>query len=185
LRETARDDLDAIADMLGQEDFFKRKADLNTRRSSVEARVAEAVRAMTKAQSERILAAEGELSLLSEWTELTAEEQAGALTEIQALSIEAAPDMAGLKRLVARQFDIEATITETKAKVVKAGRARRQPPPVGGVEPAAPGSGKGRRTVSLPARIATLAELDALIRMLSELRPELSHTNLDLIVAGN
>jgi hypothetical protein len=179
LREAVREETDAVADMLVQDDFFKHKADLSTRRTTIEARVAEAVTAMRKTQSERILAVEGELSLLSEWVELTAEEQAGALADVGALSIEVLPDMAGLKRLISRQFDIEATITETKVKVVKEGRARRQPltPPAG--------TGKGRKTVSLPARIGTMLELDELIRKLSELRIELPHTDLEIIVVGN
>jgi len=66
LREVAREDLDAVTDMLSQEDFFKRKADLSTRRTAIEGRVGNAVAAMRATQSEKILAAEGELSLLPE-----------------------------------------------------------------------------------------------------------------------
>ena len=179
LREAAREDLEGVADVLSQEDFFKRKADLSTRRTTIEGRVADGVRAMHAAQADRIQAAEAELSLLSEWAELTTEEQAGTLTEIQALSIDVPADIAGLKRLVSRQFDIEAIIAETKSKVAQEGKARRQPPP------SPPGfREKGRKIVSLPARIETVAELDALIRTLSELRRELSDNELDLVVKG-
>ena len=38
---------------------------------------------MRKAQSERVFATEGELALLPEWAELTGEEQAGILGDIQ------------------------------------------------------------------------------------------------------
>jgi hypothetical protein len=169
------------------EDFFKRKADLSTRRTAIEGRVGNAVAAMRVTQSEKILAAEGELSLLPEWAELTAEEQAGALAQIQALSIDVTSDMAGLKRLVSRQFDIETTISEIKENVVKEGKARRQPrtyafppnePPTGMTE-------KRRKTINLPARIGTVAELDALIHTLSDLRHELSSVDLDLVVKGD
>ena len=178
LREEVREDLDAVADMLAQDDFFKRKADLSTRRTTIEARVADAVAAMRKAQSESILAAEGELSRLSDWTELTAEEQAKTLAEIQALSIDVAPDMVGLKRLLSRQFDIDTTIAKTRAKVIEEGRARRQKRFVSTME-------KERRIVFLPARIGTLTELDELIRTLSALRPELTDTDLELMVEAN
>ena len=176
LREAARDDLDAVADMLTQDDFFKRKADLSTRRTAIEGRVAEAVSAMRAAQTERINAAEGELSLLPEWTEITAEEQTNALTEIQSMSIEVPSDIAGFKRLISRQFDIEATIAEIKSRVVKEGKARRQPPnfPIPPGQPPSAGEREGRKIVHLPARIGTVAELDALIRTLSDLRRELS-----------
>jgi hypothetical protein len=183
LREAVREDLHSVAGILSQDDFFKRKADLSTRRTTIEARVADAVTAMRKAQSERILAAEGEMSLLPEWTELTAEERVGALADIRDLAIEVPSNMVGLKRLIARQFDIEATVAETKAKVVREGKARRQPTiPPGVSEPPARGMEKARKTVPLPARIGTVAELDDLIRMLRELRPELSHTDVDFIV---
>ncbi|MBJ6127399.1 BREX system P-loop protein BrxC [Microvirga splendida] len=187
LREAARDDLEAVADMLGQDDFFKRKADLSTRRTAIEGRVAEAVAAMRTTQADRILAAESELSLLSEWTELTAEEQAGALSEIQALSIEVTHDMAGLKRLVSRQFDIDATIADIKAKVIKEGKTRRQPTtyPVPPTSPPGEMREKGRKTFPLPARIGTVAELDTLVRALSELRHELLNNEFDLVVKGD
>ncbi|CAG4901729.1 unnamed protein product, partial [Acidocella sp. C78] len=187
LRDATRDDLEAVADMLAQEDFFKRKADLSTRRTAIETQVANAVEHMRSAQAERILAAEGELSLLSEWSELTAEEQAGTLAEIQALASKVSTDMAGLKRLVSCQFDIEATITEMKAKVAQIGKARRQPPPYPTPQPT-PSSGmhdRGRKTVSLPSQIGNLDELDALIRTLSALRRDLMSNTIDLVVKGD
>lgn len=187
LRDATRDDLEAVADMLAQEDFFKRKADLSSRRTAIETQVASAVERMRSAQAERILAAEGELSLLSEWSELTAEEQAGTLAEIQALASKVSTDMAGLKRLVSCQFDIEATITEMKAKVAQIGKARRQPPPYPMPQPT-PSSGmhdRGRKTVSLPSHIGNLDELDALIRTLSALRQDLMSNTIDLVVKGD
>ncbi len=187
LREAAREDLDAVTDILAQEDFFKRKADLNTRRTAIEGRVANAVVDMRQGQAKRLSDAESELSLLSEWTELTAEEQAGALEDIQTLSIEVTPDIAGLKRLVSRQFDIGATISETKENIVKEGKSRRQSPtyPIAPNDPSTGMREKGRKTVPLPARIETVAELDALIRTLSDLRRELSHHDLELVVEGS
>ncbi|MGY8704587.1 BREX system P-loop protein BrxC [Bradyrhizobium sp. 18BD] len=187
LREAAGEDLVAVADILAHDDFFKRKADLNTRRTTIEARVAEAVTAMHAAQAERLLAAESELALIPEWSEFTAEEQAGTLGKIQALSVEVMPDIAGVQKLVARQFDIEGTIAETKVKVVQEGKARRQQvlypktssTPVQGVQE------KRKKTITIPARIGTPAELDALIRTLSDLRRELLDIDLDFVVQEN
>lgn len=185
LREAAREDLEAVADVLAQEDFFKRKADLSTRRTAIEGHVAVAVDDMRQAQAEKIRAAETELSLLPEWLDLTAEEQGNTLAEIQGLSIEASRDMAGLKRLIARQFDIDSLIAETKAKVVKESKARR----AATYPPAQPVTGgvlreKPRKAIEVPARIESVADLDALIRTLSLLRHELSTTDLEFILKG-
>jgi hypothetical protein len=185
LRDAAREDLDAAVDILTQEDFFRRRADLSTRRTGIESRVANAVADMQQAQAKRMREAEGELALLSEWSELTAEEQTETLAEIQSPSIQVPPDIAGLKRLVSRQFDIDAIIAETKAKVVKEGKTRRHATPVPSPIPAGGMRDKGQKTISLPARIRTVAELDALIRTLSDLRHEISNNVLDLVVKGD
>ena len=184
LREAARDDLEAVDSILAQDDFFKRAADLNTCRTAMEGQVTKAVSAMQSAQIEKINAAEGELSLLPEWDELTAEEQSNALAEIQTQSVVVTPDSAGLKKLLARQFDIENTIAEIKKNVVKQGKTRSQqqayPPPPD--TPQTSAKEKGKKTVPLPAHIGTVAELDALIHTLTILRPELSKVDLELIV---
>ncbi len=182
LREAARDDLEAVADILGQDDFLKRKADLSTRRTAIEARVTAAAAAMQDAQANRIRAAESELALLPEWAEFTAAEQAGTLDEIQKLALQATPDMAGLKRLLSRQFDIETTIAETRAKIVKDGKVRRQPPIPPHTQKPSGMSDKVRKTVLFPAQIDNVADLDSLIRTLADLRRELAFSDFDLVL---
>jgi hypothetical protein len=187
LRDGAREDLDAVADILAQDDFFKRKADLATRKTAIEARVAEAVATMRATQSERLLAVESEMALIPEWSEFTAEEKTGTLAKIQTLSVVVPADISGVRKLVALQFDIEGTIADTKAKVVQEGKARRQkvlyPNPLN--TPVQSAREKFRKTITIPARIGTLAELDALIGALTELRPELPDNDFDFVVQGN
>jgi len=69
--------------------------------------------------------------------------------------------------------------------VVKESKARR----AAAYPPAQPVPGgvlreKSRRTIEMPARIESLADLDALIRTLSQLRHELSTTDLDFVLKG-
>ncbi|MFM9735737.1 hypothetical protein, partial [Streptomyces niveiscabiei] len=61
LRDDVRDDLDLISQRLAQEDFHKHKADLATRLTALEARIAEAVRALVDTQKERLRDAERDL----------------------------------------------------------------------------------------------------------------------------
>ena len=187
LHDAARDDLDAVSDLLSQEEFFKRRTDLNTKKTAIEACVGEAVTKMVKAQSDRIRAAEGELSLLPGWAELTKEEQNGALADIQALAITVSADMAGMKRLLSRQFDIDSTIAATKENVIREGKERRSVPVYSSGDGLKPSDMREnpRRAVSLPARITTPAELDALIETLLALRRELSLGEIEFVVSGS
>jgi hypothetical protein len=91
--------------------------------------------------------------------------------------------VAGLKKLIARQFDIDQTIADLKTRIVRDARARRQRE-----HEAETGGGfreqteKTRRPLPVPARIATAAELDALIRRLQALRIDLAYTEFDIVI---
>jgi hypothetical protein len=201
LRENVQGEMEAVTDLLAREDFFKYRPDLNTCLTAIEGRVASAADSMGKAQAERLLAAETELSLLPEWDEFTAEEQASTLSDIQRQAISVTADIAGFQRLIARHFDIESTIAETKAQIVKEGRARRfqnssayptpSGPTVNGgfVEDQSPSPTirpevRGRRQVSLPATIGSVSDLDNLIATLYALRRVLADSDIDLVLKG-
>jgi hypothetical protein len=93
--------------------------------------------------------------------------------------------VAGLKKLIARQFDIDQTIADLKGRIVRDARARAQREHEaetgagGGFREAAT---KTRRPLAIPARIATAAELDALIRRLHSLRIDLAYTEFDIVI---
>jgi hypothetical protein len=183
LRESVREDLETVADRLAQDDFVRHKADLASGLTTLSARVADAVRAMARAQAQRLRDAEQDLELLPEWSAFTAEEQSNALAELQAPAATVGEGVAGLKKMIARQYDIEQTITDLKTRVVRDAHARllreREAVAGGGFrEPAE----KARRPLPVPARIATAAELDALIRRLQALRIDLPYTEFDIVI---
>lgn len=188
LRDDVGEDLDLIGQRLAQKDFHKHKADLQTKLTSLESRIAAAVRAMVAAQKDRLLDAERDLGLLPEWGEFTQDEQAGMLNRLQAMAIAVPDDLAGLKRLLSRQFDIESTITQLKDTIVRDGRERRRererppaptlPPPAGGGLEEVPV--KRTKVLALPRRIVTTAQLDELIYRLQELRAEIGSAEFDV-----
>jgi hypothetical protein len=181
LRNAVREDLETVSDRLGQDDFVRYRADLESTLTSLSSRVAETVRVMATAQAQRVRDAEQDLELLPEWSVFTAEEQGNALTDLQRMVVTVGEDVAGLKKLIARQYDIEQTIADLKARIVQDARARRQreAEPAGGFrEPTT----KTRRPLLVPARIATGAELEALIRRLQTLRVELATTEFDVVI---
>jgi hypothetical protein len=183
LREAVREDLEAVADRLGQDDFVRHRADLGSTLTALSARVAETVRATAKSQEQRLRDAEQDLQLLPEWSAFTAEEQSNALAELQRLAITVDESVAGLKKLIARQFDVEQTIADLKARIVQDAHARaqreREAETAGGFREA---TAKTRRRLSVPARIVTAAELDTLIRELQGLRIDIAYTEFDIVI---
>jgi hypothetical protein len=190
LARAAREELDAVADKLAGEDFITHGADLATALTGLEARVAETVRHMTQAQAQRLREADQDLNLIPEWSLFTVEEQSNALAELERLPVAASEDVAGLKKLIARQYDIETTVSALKTRIVADARARQ----LREREAAAASSGTAsggvlrnpppRRTLTVPARIATVADLDALVRRLQAMRAELAFVEYDLVIGG-
>jgi hypothetical protein len=183
LRASVRVDLETVADRLGQDDFIRHRADLGSGLTTLSARLGDAVRVMAKAQAQRLRDAEQDLCLIPEWSAFTAEEQSNTLAELQHLVVTVDEDVAGLKRLVARQFDIDQTIADLRGRIVHEARARAQreheAETGGGLRGAAT---KIRRPLAIPARIATVTELDALIRRLHSLRIDLAYTEFDIVI---
>lgn len=185
LKKDIREDLALIGQRLAQKDFHKHKADLATKLTALEARIAEAVRALATTQRERLRDAERDLRLVPEWTEFTQDEQAGMLNRLQAMAITVEETLAGLMRLLSRQFDIEVTIGQLKETIVQDGSDRRRkrerppaPPPGGDRIEDAPV--KRTRVLALPRRIANAAQLDALIHQLQELRADIGSAEFDV-----
>ena len=182
LRQAVQEDIDLIGQQLAQRDFHKHKADLATRLTAMEARIAEAVRAMRIAQKERLRDTERDLRLLPEWSEFTQDEQSGLLNQLQSMEITVNEDLAGLKRLIAQQVDIEATVGEMKNPIVRDGRSRQRErtTPTSGAGGVAEPGGRVTRVLSLPRRIATSDQLNALIEQLERLRVEMAFAEFDV-----
>ena len=184
LREAVREDLKTVGERLGQDNFFQHQADLASTLTTLSARVAETVRVMAAGQAQRLREAEQDLELLPEWPTFTAEEQNNALAELQGMTITVGEGAAGLKRLVAQQYDVERTIADLKARIAQDARVRR----LREREAETRGSFRGmvaktRQPLAVPARIATAAELDALIRRLQALRIDVAYTEFDLVIS--
>ncbi len=173
------EDMEAINDRLSKQSFFEHTADISTKRTNIENLVAETVRSMASAQTGLITEAEADLARIPEWGEFTAEEQNKVLAELQELSVKVSEDIAGLKFLLSSQFDITTTIQDLKRRIIEEGRERRKPPiPI----PGDPPKPRQRRPLTIPAKIATTDELDALIKRLQELRSDAQYYEFDVSI---
>ena len=154
-----------MAQRLSQPTFYQHAADLNSLRTAIKARVRGAAVVMAQSQRQTLAEAAQDLQRLPEWGELTQEEQSQTLARLDDLAIETTPDLQGIKRLLNQEYVIQATAGELKRSIERHGRERR-------VIIAEPGKGV-KRTVTLPPRLTSVAQLEALLRSLEALRAQL------------
>jgi hypothetical protein len=196
LRAAADDDLKAVEDKLSSDDFIKHGPDLSTALTSLQASVTSTVRAMAQSQAQRLQEAGQDIERLPEWSLFTQEEQSNALAKLGGFTVTASADVAGLKQLIARQYDIENTVSDIKKRIADDARDRerraRTEATGGGFREGGSGEGSGdstgireitprtRRLLAVPARINTTADLDRLISRLQALRAELAFAEFDV-----
>lgn len=179
LRADLADELARISQRLGQDNFYEHGADFNSALTALKIRTGNATLQMAAAQQQSIKEAQQELLRLSEWAELTQEEQAKSLAQLDLLLITDAVDLAGFKRLLNQEYVIQSRSRELKRKIEELGRQRQLARRKAEQEE----TGQGRvlrdpqakivRTVRLPAHVISTGQLDDLIRTLQLLRSEI------------
>ncbi len=167
LRRDLSADMDTLSARLANEDFYKHAADFNSLLTGVKASVRDAVGALSAQQLKRIKSGAEDLTRVPYWSEFTQEEQAGTIGQLDGLTLETTDDLAGLKQLLARDFDISATIQDLKNTIKRDGEARWK-----ARLKAEGGTAVLKREVSVPARLTTTVELDRLLETLQQLKAE-------------
>jgi hypothetical protein len=173
LRRDLADDLAHVGEWLAHDTFHGAANDLATRLTTIESRVAQAVGDLAKQLKQRRLDGAEDLQRLPEWQELTQEGQANALDRLEAIAIEADPNLDGLQKLLSRDYELSNRIEELKRFVKTEGQERSRQRLAAEREKAA-AQGKQRETLHIPARVRTAEDLDALIARLQSLREQLA-----------
>ena len=175
LRTDLSEDMSALSERLKTEDFFKHSADFSSLLTHVKGRVREAVIALSDQQKQRIKEGAEELQRVPEWGELTQEERGSTIGQLDGLELTATHDLAGLRKLLARDYDISSTIDELRRSIQRQGRERiRQRIEDERAETGKKGPAKFEQSVSVPTIITTAADLDALILKLNEIKSQLA-----------
>lgn len=175
LRSELSDDLDALSGRLEKDDFFKHAADLNSRLTHIKARVRDTVNSLSEQQKQRLKEGVEDLQRLPEWAGLTQEERGNAVAQLEALGLTVSEDLAGLRKLLSRDYDISTTIDELRRSIVRQVQERRRKE----LEDESGNSGSQEpkrltRSISVPAKVASAAQLEELIRALTELQSQLA-----------
>lgn len=189
LRKELNEDLETLSERLKKEDFFKHTADLNSLLTHIKGRVRDTVTSLADQQKLRLKEGVEDLQRLPEWAGLTQEERGNTIAQLEALGITVSDDLAGLRKLLARDYDISTTIEELKRSIVRQEQERK-------FQELEDQTGKDRvreprtltRSISVPRKVASAAQLDALMSALIELKAQLaSYDGIDLsfIVDGD
>ena len=185
LRKELSDDLGTLSERLKKEDFFKHSADLSSLLTHIKARVRETVSSLSEQQKQRLKEGVEDLQRLPEWAGLTQEERGNTIAQLEALGLTVSDDLAGLRKLLARDYDISTTIEELKRSIVRQDQERR-------LQELEEQAGKGdtpapktlTRSISVPKKVASAAQLDALIRTLTDLKTQLAlYDDIDVSIS--
>lgn len=174
LRRELSDDIATFTGRLSKEDFHKHIADFNSQLTHVKGRVREAVIKMGEQQKLRLKEGAEDLQRIPEWDELTQEERGNAVSRLDILVLDATQDIAGLRKLLARDYDINSTLDELKRSIQRQGQERvRQRVEEERAKSGNQGPTKLVKAISVPARVTTVAGLDEIIHQLQEVKSAL------------
>ena len=126
LRRELAEDLSTVTQRLATADFHQHAADLSSILTHIKSRVRDAAIALTQRQGARIKAAGEEFPRIPEWEDLTPEERGNVMSRLDDLAFKPTDDLAGLRRLLARDYDINSTLDELKRSVARDGQERRR-----------------------------------------------------------
>jgi hypothetical protein len=130
---------------------------------------------MEKAQKQHLQEAEQDLKRLSEWGELTQEEQNSVLGSLEDLVLSVSHDLRGLKALINQEFVMHSRASELKDRIARQGQDRRhrrlEEEKANIIRE---GKTKLTRTINIPTAITRASQVDTLIQELQALRHELT-----------
>lgn len=178
LKSDVEESLAQIGERLGQENFYQHNADLSSTLTSIKNHLRDAIVQMLDAQKSTIKVAKQDLPGLFEWNELTHEEQAQILAQLEALEIEVTKDLAGLKQLLGQEYTIQSRVGSIRKKIEEVGHERQLARLKEEKEQAArEGRSRITRSLNIPTRVTNSSQLDTLIQQLQTLKTELALYN--------
>ena len=174
LRRELAEDLVTLSERLSKEDFYKHTADFNSHLTHLKGRVRDAAIALSEQQKLRLKDGVEDLQRIPEWEEHTQEERGNAVNRLDDLALAATQDLAGLKMLMARDYDINNTLEDLKHSIQRQGKKRlRQRMEEERAKTGERGPAKLTKSIAVPVKMTLAADIDALIQQLQEIKAQL------------
>ncbi|MGQ7848553.1 BREX system P-loop protein BrxC [Granulosicoccus sp. 3-233] len=178
LKSELKEELAGLVEWLNHANFFKYSTEFAGCLTTLKSSVRDIAIALQNEQQQRIADAEQDLRRLSEWTELTQQEQNNLLSDLEKLIVTASADLSGLRSLVNQEYAIQNMVQEIKQRIQRIGQQRMQDKLRAEQERAVKeGKKKITRTLNPRHQITSLEDLDALIAELQKLRGELKYAH--------
>jgi hypothetical protein len=185
LRRETKDGITLVSQRLSKEDFLKYSADFHTQLTQLRERVQNAVIKLSDQQQIRIKQGVADLQRLPEWEDHTQEEQGNAVSRLESLMLSVTEDLTGLKKLLARDYDVNRTIEDLKLSIQRLGQERRrQRMEQERSKQGSKGPSKLSKTISLPMQLTSAADVEALIQQLNEIKAQLGlYAEIEVTIA--
>ena len=182
LRREVADDLQQLTERLEAADFHRHGADFNSQLTHLKARAREAAITLANKQKDRLKDGVEELQRTPGWEETTQEERSNAVAQLEGLATDASQDLAGLKKLLSRDYDIHSTVESLKRAIQRQGLERkRQRVEEAQAQTGTKGPTKLTKAVQLPAKLTAAADLDTVIDELIDLKAQLDlYSEIDI-----
>lgn len=182
LKEELEEIIALTEERLQQVDFYRFAADFNTNLTTIRARIRDAVIAMEYLLKTRVKEAEVDLKRVPEWIKLTQQEQTELLGNLERLIVDVNPDLAGLKIMLNKDYELQTQVQELKHRIERLGQQRIkeelesiQAEVLSGEAPEI--KQPIARSIKARTKITTIDDLDALITQLQQLRGELKYAH--------
>ena len=186
LKTELEHEIAGLNERLNHADFFKYNTEFASSLTILKSRVRDTVIALQAEQQQRIADAEQDLRRLSEWPELTQQEQNNLLADLEKLTVTSSEDLSGLRLLVNQEYAIQSQVQDIKKRIQETGQRRLQDKLREEQERAvAEGKKKISRTLNPKLQITSIEELDALIAELQQLRGELKYAHEFELLIGS
>ncbi len=173
LRNELWETLSTLSDRLKKDDFYKHIADFNSLLTHIKGRVRDSVIALTDKHQLRIKEGIEDLQRLPEWPQLTQEQRGNAVDRLEALALATPQDLAGLKKLLACDYDISNTLEDLKRSINRQ-RQERIRQELEEEASKAQGGSKLTRLIAVPSKLSSASDLDTLILKLNEIKSQLA-----------
>lgn len=179
LREASAERLEQATDLLAREDFYDHAAELGTVRGDLDTLIAGSVSAFAQEQKSLLQDELARWQTSPDWADLSAEERTTINTELEKLVRQPEPTLAGLRSLLAHDYDLQKRVRTLGSQIgqwsqaARAARATPLPADEGATPPPAPTTPPEEQRLFIPAVFESPDDLDRFIQQLENYRAQL------------